>query len=161
MSLKKPFKQEEKLNLHPRNLHRARYDFDALVNECLDLSTFVKPNKYGDVSIDFSDAEAVKMLNKALLFKYYNLEYWDIPEGYLCPPIPGRADYIHYIADLLANSNKGKLPKGSSIKCLDIGVGANCIYPILGNRIYDWSFIGSDKDKLAIRFGTKNSWSQM
>jgi 23S rRNA (adenine1618-N6)-methyltransferase len=155
MNKKKKLNSFEKSNLHPRNLHRERYDFEVLIEACPDLSAFVKPNTYGDVSIDFSDAKAVKMLNKALLLKYYTLEYWDIPEGYLCPPIPGRSDYIHYIADLLSGSNKGRTPKGGSITCLDIGVGANCIYPILGNRVYDWSFIGSDTDKLAIQSARK------
>jgi 23S rRNA (adenine1618-N6)-methyltransferase len=36
---------------------------------------------------------------------------------YLCP-IPGRADYIHYIADLLAESNNGIIPKGHGIQGL-------------------------------------------
>ena len=75
------------------------------------------------------------MLNKALLKHFYAIDYWNIPQGYLCPPIPGRADHIHHIADLLASSNHGKIPTGSQIKCLDIGVGANCIYPIIGNKI--------------------------
>jgi len=92
----------------------------------------------------------VKELNKALLITYYNIQYWDIPDGFLCPPIPGRADYIHHIADLLGAQNKGKLPQGSQIKCLDIGVGANCIYPIIGNCLYGWSFVGSDINKIAI-----------
>jgi 23S rRNA (adenine1618-N6)-methyltransferase len=43
------------------------------------------------------------------------------------PSIPGRADYIHYIADLLAESNNGIIPR-SWDQGLDIGIGANCIY---------------------------------
>jgi len=72
------------------------------------------------------------------------------PKDYLCPPIPGRADYIHHIADVLCSSNFGKMPRGNQIKCLDIGVGANCVYPIIGNSEYGWSFIGSDIDPIAI-----------
>src|SRR5690606_24715537 len=106
-------------------------------------------------SIDFFNPQAVKALNKALLFYYYDIVYWDIPENYLCPPIPGRADYIHYIADLLADNNKGIVPTGSEIKCLDIGVGANCIYPIIGVKEYGWSFIGADIDALAIKSAKK------
>lgn len=90
------------------------------------------------------------MLNKALLKQYYNIDYWDIPPHYLCPPIPGRADYIHYMADLLAGCNIGVIPIGNTIKCLDIGVGANCVYPIIGNKEYGWSFIGTDIDTIAI-----------
>jgi 23S rRNA (adenine1618-N6)-methyltransferase len=150
---------KEKSGLHPRNRHRERYDFKLLIASCPELGQFVKLNDYKDESIDFFNPEAVKMLNKALLKHYYGIEHWDIPENYLCPPIPGRADYIHHIADLLYRNNpeflKGKIPAGTKIKCLDIGVGANCVYPIIGNKEYGWSFIGSDIDPVAIESGKK------
>ncbi len=90
------------------------------------------------------------MLNKALLKHYYGIDRWDLPSGYLCPPVPGRADYIHHIADLLGSCNDGVIPVGPRIKCLDVGIGANCIYPIIGNKEYGWSFVGSDIDPAAI-----------
>lgn len=71
--------------------------------------------------------------------------------NYLCPPIPGRADYIHYIADLLGKYNQSKIPTGNRIKCLDIGVGSNCVYPIIGSKEYGWNFVGSDIDAVAIQ----------
>ncbi len=140
----------QKTELHPRNRHRGRYNFEQLVLSCPELKQYVITNAYNDTSIDFFNAAAVKMLNKALLNNYYNISHWDIPDNYLCPPIPGRADYIHQVADLLAASNNGKIPTGSNIKCLDIGTGANCIYPIIGNYEYGWSFTGSDIDPVAI-----------
>ena len=130
--------------LHPRNLHNNRYDFEALIKTNPDLQEFVKPNKYGDLSIDFANPQAVITLNKALLSHFYGIKNYTIPEGYLCPPIPGRADYIHHIADLLAISNNGVIPKGNTIKGLDVGIGANGIYAIIGASIYDWDFVGSD-----------------
>ena len=144
-----------KSKLHSRNKHRSRYDFRQLITSCPELEPFVSLNIYGDESIDFANAEAVKLLNKALLKNYYNLEYWDIPPDYLCPPIPGRADYIHHISDLLGAYNYGKIPSGSTIKCLDIGVGANCVYPIIGVKEYGWSFIGSDIDPISIESANK------
>jgi 23S rRNA (adenine1618-N6)-methyltransferase len=33
---------------------------------------------------------------------------------------------------------------------LDIGIGANCIYPIIGNAAYGWTFVGTDIDEKAI-----------
>lgn len=141
--------------MHPRNPHRERYDFKLLVAGCPDLAPFVQLNLYNDESIDFSNPEAVKMLNKALLKQYYGIDPWDIPPGYLCPPIPGRADYIHHLADLLGASNYGKLPNGPKVRCLDIGVGANCIYPILGNKAYGWAFVGSDIDPVSIEAANK------
>lgn len=145
---------KEKLELHPRNKHRGRYDFKALIGCCPELAPFVRLNEYNDESIDFSNPEAVMYLNKALLKLYYKINHWSIPPGYLCPPIPGRVDYIHHIADLLGSGNKGIIPQGE-VKCLDIGVGANCIYPILGNKEYGWSFVGSDVEKPALQSAAK------
>ncbi|MCL4152069.1 UNVERIFIED_CONTAM: hypothetical protein GTU68_024801 [Idotea baltica] len=133
-----------KSNLHSRNKNRERYNLKALVKSNPELATFVKPNKYGDDSVDFSNSIAVKTLNKALLNHYYGIKNWDFPDENLCPPTPGRADYIHYIADLLCENNFGNIPTGNKITCLDVGVGASCIYPILGTIEYGWQFIGSD-----------------
>lgn len=151
MQEKKRVHPQIKAKLHPRNKHRQRYDFEQLIQHCPELSPYVHLNKYEDTTIDFSDAEAVKMLNKALLKQFYNIDYWSIPQNYLCPPIPGRADYIHHIADVLAKKNDGQVPTGTGIRCLDIGVGANCVYPIIGNTEYGWSFVGTDIDAVAIK----------
>ncbi|OXB08764.1 23S rRNA (adenine(1618)-N(6))-methyltransferase [Flavobacterium plurextorum] len=140
----------QKDNLHPRNIHRSRYDFDLLISNCPELKAFISINKFGIETIDFSNPLAVKTLNKALLQTYYDIQNWDIPKNYLCPPIPGRADYIHYIADLLAETNNGQIPEGNSVMGLDIGTGANLIYPILGNSIYNWSFVATDIYKTSI-----------
>ncbi len=130
--------------LHSRNFHNDRYDFKALIKTKPDLQEFVKPNKYGDLSIDFANPQAVISLNKALLAHFYGIKNYAIPNGYLCPPIPGRADYIHHIADLLASCNNGVIPKGKAVIGLDVGIGANGIYAIIGASVYDWNFIGSD-----------------
>lgn len=145
------------LKIHPRNKHLGNYDFDVLVKTLPKLKPFVKHNKYGNQSIDFFNPEAVKYLNKALLKHFYKIDYWDIPQNFLCPPIPGRADYVHHIADFLASKNlpKKNIPTGAKIKCLDIGVGANCIYPILGNAEYGWSFIGSDINQKSLQSAEK------
>src|ERR1700761_6728862 len=144
-------KAAEKENLHPRSLHRGQYDFERLIKSTPKLRDFVKPNQYGNLSVDFSDPDAVKTLNKALLKQFYGINNWDIPEGYLCPPIPGRADYIHYAADLLAEVNGGVVPKGPKIHVLDIGRGANCVYPLIGSSVYGWTFVGTDIDPVAIQ----------
>ena len=108
----------------------------------------------GKETIDFSDPEAVFALNKALLLKYYDLSYYDIPDGYLCPPVPGRSDYIHHIADALAEVG-GKKPYSKEFVCLDIGTGADLIYPIIGTKCYGWNFIGTDIDDVAISNANK------
>ena len=130
--------------LHLRNFHNDRYDFNALIKTKPELQEFVKPNKYGDLSIDFANPQAVITLNQALLAHFYGIKNYTIPNGYLCPPIPGRADYVHHIADLLASCNNGVIPKGKAVKGLDVGIGANGIYAIIGSSVYDWNFLGSD-----------------
>ena len=138
----------KKGSLHPRNRHQGRYDFEKLKQAHSDLIPFVAKNKYGEDSIDFANPEAVKCLNRALLKDFYQIEVWDIPKDYLCPPIPGRADYIHNLADLLGEG--GASPRGPQVRILDIGVGANCIYPLIGQHDYDWSFVGADLNPAAL-----------
>lgn len=137
--------------MHPRNRHRAGYDFAALVRSSPTLKPFVGPNAYGDVSIDFANPTAVLALNQALLKTDYDVAHWDVPPGYLCPPIPGRADYLHLLADLIKEDNKSTIPRGPAVAILDIGVGANCIYPLIGVREYGWRFVGTESDPVALR----------
>ena len=136
--------------LHPRNRHQGRYDFPALIKASPELGDFVITNPYGKPSIDFANPAAVKVFNRALLAQYYGIRHWDIPDGYLCPPIPGRADYLHNLADLLATDNDGQIPRGAMVRALDIGVGANCIYPLIGRCEYGWQFMGADIAKEAL-----------
>ncbi|WP_094752758.1 23S rRNA (adenine(1618)-N(6))-methyltransferase RlmF [Psychromonas sp. CD1] len=139
-----------KSTLHPRSLHLGRYDLDALCSCLPALSRFVMCNEYGNITIDFSNSDALLTLNQALLKFFYHIDFWEIPKGYLCPPVPGRADYLHYLADLLMKETPLEV-HSAQIKVLDIGCGANCIYPILGSQIYNWSFVGVDIDVLSIK----------
>ena len=141
---------QEKSRLHSRNKNRDKYDLSALTICNPELKKYIVPNRSGGDSIDFSNPLAVKVLNRALLNHYYGIENWEFPDENLCPPIPGRADYIHHIADILAENNFGKIPTGENVICLDVGLGASCIYPIVGVTEYDWTFIGSDIDPNAI-----------
>lgn len=135
-------------DLHPRNPHRGRYDFKVLCAAIPELARYLKPNPKGDQTVDFSDPAAVLCLNRALLAAYYDIRHWSIPEGYLCPPIPGRADYIHHLADLLQESG---LVCGAKTRVLDIGTGANCIYPIIGHQAYGWRFVASEIDPVSAK----------
>ena len=196
-----PAKSAKAAVLHPRNRHSGRYDFATLIAASPGLAPFVGPNPYGDLSIDFADPAAVKALNRALLLVQYGVREWDIPAGYLCPPIPGRADYIHCLADLLveegsgrsggksggragpgrgegagargegrgaqqgganpglgtgqgapdqSQAGRGAIPTGPAVRVLDIGVGANCVYPLIGHAEYGWRFVGADVDQGAL-----------
>lgn len=138
-----------KPDLHPRNRHQNRYDFTALQQASPALTAFVRRSPAGEPTIDFADPLAVKALNRALLAHHYQVKNWDIPDGFLCPPVPGRADYVHHLADLLAQSNNGVVPRDATV--LDIGVGANCIYPLIGHHEYGWRFTGSEVNDEALK----------
>ncbi|KAE9629032.1 23S rRNA (adenine(1618)-N(6))-methyltransferase RlmF [Parasedimentitalea maritima] len=140
-----------KAKLHPRNQHSEGYDFVRLAAQTPELEPFTISNPRGQTTVDFQDVGAVRMLNRALLKTHYDIDFWDIPAGYLCPPIPGRVDYIHYLADLLAGSNNQEIPRGRHIKALDIGTGASLVYPLLGQSEYGWHFTGSDIDAGALK----------
>lgn len=142
--MKKPVTKGE---LHPNNPHKGKYDFKVLTENLPELKPFIIKNPRGEDTIDFSDNQGVICLNKALIKTFYNVDNWDIPKGFLCPPIPGRADYIHYIKDLIGNKKK--------VTVLDIGTGANCIYPIIGSQSYGWNYIGSDIDPKSIENAQK------
>ncbi|WP_051719890.1 23S rRNA (adenine(1618)-N(6))-methyltransferase RlmF [Anditalea andensis] len=133
-----------KAGLHPHNIHRFGYDFEALIQADHGLGVYVRLNPYGNLSIDFTDPKAVLALNKAILKSDYGIQHWDIPAGNLCPPIPGRADYIYYLAELLDTG----VSKG--LTGLDIGTGASGIYPLIGASKFGWKFICTDIDPLSL-----------
>jgi len=151
--------------LHPLNPHQGDYDFDDLVKRQPQLAAYLKKRPDGKTTLDFSQDQAVKLLNQALLQQVYGVQHWDIPAGYLCPPVPGRADYVCRIHDLLSeqgliSSNAvtekaahkniaGTNIKGKNITGLDIGTGANVIYPIVGSQLFNWKFVGAELDATA------------
>jgi 23S rRNA (adenine1618-N6)-methyltransferase len=127
-----------KKGLHPRNKHIKGYDFNELVLTNRRLNAYLFENKFKVRSIDFSNPKAVKELNRSLLRHHYGIHFWDFPDENLCPPIPGRVDYIHHLSDLTENEK---------VHVLDIGTGATCIYPLLGVSEYGWTFVGTDVDR--------------
>ncbi|HLS95342.1 MAG TPA: 23S rRNA (adenine(1618)-N(6))-methyltransferase RlmF [Sphingobacterium sp.] len=136
--------------LHPRNIHLAGYDFKKLTKVNPALRDYMITTPDGRESVDFSHPSAVLQLNKSLLSAYYNVANWSVMKNGLCPPIPGRADYIHYLSDLLTTAPTANRREADGTRVLDIGTGSSCIYPILGQRIYQWKFVGTDIDQAAL-----------
>lgn len=147
--------------MHPNNPHQGHYDFAALTAQTPALAAFVRQTARGESSIDFADPAAVRVLNQALLRLHYGVRHWELPEGYLCPPVPGRADYLHGMAELLTQDAGGEL-KG--VRAWDVGVGANGIYPLIGWSALAWQFVGSDIDAAALAIAQSNvdanGWSE-
>ncbi|WP_298899590.1 23S rRNA (adenine(1618)-N(6))-methyltransferase RlmF [uncultured Psychroserpens sp.] len=132
--------------MHKHNKHSKGYNFEVLKANSPDLEAFVFKNNFGNETVDFANPKAVKALNTALLKLYYGVDYWEFPDEHLCPPIPGRVEYIHLLNDLLLDSGLEK-----NITVLDIGTGATCIYPLLGHTEYGWHFIATEIDKPALK----------
>lgn len=131
--------------MHPKNPFVADYPFEDLVLHSPELETHIFKNQFGNFSINFGDKLAVKALNKALLKMYYAVD-WDIPEKNLCPPIPGRLDYLLHVSDLVEKKE---------VRLLDIGTGANLIYPILGTCHFNWQCTASEVDIDAMQSAKK------
>ena len=139
--------------MHPKNPHIDGYDMQALAKASPALKSHIIESKHGRETINFSNVNAVKALNQALLVCHYDLDYWDIPKGHLCPPIPGRADYLLGLNDALISHNSKFNLDVSAINALDIGTGANLIYPIIGQSLLNWNWVGSDIDLGSINHG--------
>lgn len=122
--------------MHPKNPFSADYNFDSLVALYPPLKPFVFVNEYNTKTIKFANSEAVKALNTALLKEHFGITYWDLPANNLCPPVPGRLDYLLHVADLI--------DKKEDVHMLDIGTGANLIYPILATTHLNWKCTASE-----------------
>lgn len=122
--------------MHPKNPFSKNYDFKSLVKAHPKLEEFVFTNEHGNKTIRFENNQAVIALNAALLKKHYDID-WQIPAGNLCPPIPGRLDYLLHAAELCPDKK---------LNILDIGTGANLVYPILASQHFDWTCVASELD---------------
>jgi len=121
--------------VHSKNPFIKDYNFDNLIAKYPPLKPFVYLNEHGTQTIKFADSEAVKALNTALLTYHFGITYWALSKDNLCPPVPGRLDYLLHVADLLPEKE---------INMLDIGTGANLIYPILASRHLNWKCTASE-----------------
>ena len=126
----------EKIN--PKNIYYNNPpDFKKLADLYPEFSKYVYKNKYENYSINWKNKQAVKELCQTLLKHDFKLDYWDIPDGFLIPSMTSRCNYINWIHDLLEESHCLEISK--NINGIDIGTGANCIYPLLGHKIYGWN----------------------
>ena len=99
----------------------------ALCQSCPPLQDYIVKTPAGEPSVNFADPQAVKCCWRIL--RRYALGY----PGRFSARVPGRADYLHYLADLLADDRGGVIPQQATV--LDIGTGANLIYPLIGVNI--------------------------
>ncbi|CAN6277375.1 unnamed protein product [Urochloa humidicola] len=144
-------------SIHPRNRYAAAApDFAALAELYPSFRPFVSVSERGRASVDFTDFSATRELTRVLLLHDHGVNWW-IPDGQLCPTIPNRSNYIHWIEDLLSSNLIPPIPSSSGrVRGFDIGTGVNCIYPLLGASLLGWSFVGSDVTDVALEWAKKN-----
>lgn len=133
-------------SIHPRNRYSEKPpDFALLASLYPSFRFYVFPSSRpgGRPSIDWTDFNATRELTRVLLSHDHSVNWW-IPDGQLCPTVPNRSNYIHWIEDLLSSELIPSLNfSDKKVKGFDIGTGANCIYPLLGASLFGWSFVGS------------------
>lgn len=194
--------------MHPRSrFFGGPLNFPLLAEKHPPLSAFLSASPSGFASFDFRTREAQLELCIALFKCIYSLSFsLPLEQNLLIPTLPNRSNYIHFLADLLSQTeglwrptgppiqgggpyiikvapddpsgspprettshsdrtggrpivapdeHEGP-PKGPQIRVLDIGVGANCVYPLLGVADYDWSFVGVDISETSLAIAAEN-----
>ncbi|GAB4838493.1 hypothetical protein Ancab_028038 [Ancistrocladus abbreviatus] len=157
MPCKKRKRKAERPTIHPRSRYADNPpDFSLLASLYPSFSHYVFYSRDGRPRIDWTDFNATRELTRVLLHYDHGLNWW-IPDGQLCPTVPNRSNYIHWIEDLLASDIiKKNIAGGDKVKGFDIGTGANCIYPLLGAALLGWSFVATDVTEVALEWAEKN-----
>ncbi|KAI3861392.1 hypothetical protein MKW98_000344 [Papaver atlanticum] len=154
-------RREEKASIHPRNKYSENPpDFQQLASLYPSFEPFVFYSpRDGRPRIDWTDFNATRELTRVLLFHDHGVHWW-IPDGQLCPTVPNRSNYIHWIEDLLSSEVIAKTnvegDDDNKVRVFDIGTGANCIYPLLGASLLGWNFVGSDVTDVALEWAEYN-----
>ncbi|KAI7869094.1 uncharacterized protein EV154DRAFT_432044 [Mucor mucedo] len=126
--------------MHPRSVFNKEPDFNRLAEKYESFEKFVKVGNNKRAYIDFKDPEA------------FDIDI-DFPLDSLCPAVPNRLNYILWLQDLIDDT----LTDAKDIIGIDIGVGASCIYPLLGCATdLNWRFLGTDIDLRSIDYAKEN-----
>nr|GMD13920.1 U6 small nuclear RNA (adenine-(43)-N(6))-methyltransferase isoform X1 [Ipomoea batatas] len=149
--------ERERPRIHPRNKYSENPpDFGLLASHYSSFAPYVFYARSGRPTIDWTDFNATRELTRVLLHHDHGLDWW-IPDGQLCPTVPNRSNYIHWIEDLLSSEIIPKVQSyDNTVKGFDIGTGANCIYPLLGASLLGWRFVGSDFTDVALEWAERN-----
>ena len=140
--------------MHAQNPYSGRYDLKRFATHHPKLQDHILLNPSGEETIDFSNSTAVYALNKAILLADFNIENYELPMGYLIPPIPGRLEYLLYVREFL--SEQFNIDTNTKLRGLDIGTGANGIYCILGLQHFNWTMVGAECDANSVEIAKAN-----
>ena len=140
--------------MHAQNPYCDRYELKRLASHHPQLLDHIVLNPSGEETIDFSNSTAVYELNKAMLLMDFKVDNYELPMGYLIPPIPGRLDYLLHLQAFF--SKQFNIDKNTKLRGLDIGAGANGIFCVLGSQHFNWTMVGSECDAKAVEIASAN-----
>ncbi|EFA81716.1 hypothetical protein PPL_05710 [Heterostelium album PN500] len=158
--------------MHRDNIYKNNPpNFKLLAEKYPKFDKFILNKNEKIYNIDWKDPDAVRELTITLLDHDFGLKV-NLPFDYLCPMITSRLNYLLWIKDcydrlaeqcfpLPKDSSDGNVSSRvsqsrSSVRAIDVGTGASCIYPLLGTRLFGWRFLATDIDSRSIEFARSN-----
>jgi 23S rRNA A1618 N6-methylase RlmF len=139
--------------MHPRNPYSVPIDIAQLAGQFPDLYDHViSRSSNGRVVYDWHAPGATYAVTRALLKRDFDLD-WQQPLEHLCPPVPGRLNYLLWVEDLVLQDAAAA---AEGVCVADIGTGASAIFPLLGARRFGWSFLALDSNEEALGHARSN-----
>lgn len=121
--------------IHPRSKYaHEEPNFEALAARHPSLAPFLirpaaaeLPSRATRPSLDFASPAACRELTRVLLAEDFGLQWW-VPLGQLVPPVTNRANYIHWLEDLLTlSAPPGKPQRRAALRELICSPAPRCL----------------------------------
>ena len=135
---------------HPNFEELARWSpvFQRAWNETRQLQKETNKTFSACINQEFTVA-----LTRALLRTHLDVQLPYLEENHLCPPVPNRFFYLHWIHSELLSKNAGGV---GSHRGLDIGSGATAIYSLLAAKFFHYHMVTTEIDVNAAAMAQKN-----
>lgn len=141
---------------HKRSLYRSGLDIAELVELYPSFAKHTAKGRKGRLTIKEWTLEAQRELTRHLMQKDFGITIC-LRSDRLCPPVPQRLNYLLWVEDLLLLSKDIERPgRNDHIKGIDIGTGASCIFPLIGNAAFSWRFSASEIDPVSLECAISN-----
>lgn len=137
------FASTENNLMHDLNPYKnSKPDFKTLAQKYPELQQCLVHRGDDAATINWAEPLSSRLVSEILLMEDFGLTV-KFASDRLCPPLPNRINYLCWLQETFKLCC---IDSRSGCSVLDIGVGASCIYPLLGNKLFHWSFVGSDID---------------
>ncbi|XP_065187186.1 RNA N6-adenosine-methyltransferase mettl16-like [Sycon ciliatum] len=140
--------------MHPRSRYcNARPEFTQLASKHAGFNAA----SHGGKRINFKSEQFQRELTRALLEVDFGLQV-ELPHDRLVPAVPQRLNYLHWVEDLVTGGDDaaGHIPRGSTVRGVDIGTGASAIFSLLASKLNGWSMVATEVDSTSIDYALAN-----